>query len=157
MRTMMYTGGLWLAMLAAGPALAAPGKVLMPTDPAALAQQTEHGYADAVIIGDTIYLSGVIAAPMPGDQGLEPVYDRAFAAIGKTLARAGAGWADVVDITTFHTDLANQIMACSKVKSRYVKAPFPAWTAIGISSLFEPTGITEIKVVAHRPSRQPAK
>lgn len=141
------------ALLIAGPAVAAPGTVLMPTDPQARAAQEQYGYADAVIAGDTIHLSGVIAAPRPGETSLEPAYERAFAAIAATLKRAGASWADVTDMTTFHTDLAGQIAACSAVKNRWVKAPFPAWTAIGISSLFEPTGITEIKVTAHRPAK----
>jgi enamine deaminase RidA (YjgF/YER057c/UK114 family) len=36
------------------------------------------------------------------------------------------------------------------VKNRYVTAPFPAWTAIGVSRLYEPTAVVEIKVVARR-------
>jgi enamine deaminase RidA (YjgF/YER057c/UK114 family) len=141
-------------MLVAVPCAArAPGDVLMPTDPAALAQQSQYGYADAVIAGDMIYLSGVIAAPKPGDKGLQPAYIRAFDQIGATLKRAGASWDDVVDINTFHTDLAAQIYEIAAVKDRYVKAPFPAWTAIGITSLVEPTGITEIKIVARKPKR----
>lgn len=140
-----------LAALAALPAAArAPGDVIMPTDPAALAQQTQYGYAEAVIAGDMIYLSGVIVGPVPGETGLQPAYERAFAHIAGILKRAGASWDDVVDLTTFHTDLPGQIADCAAVKNRYVKAPFPAWTAIGISRLFEPTGVTEIKVVARR-------
>ncbi|WP_310497688.1 RidA family protein [Sandarakinorhabdus sp.] len=142
-----------LSLIFAGPALAAPGTVLMPENPAARAQQEQYGYAEAVIVGDTIYLSGVIAGPAPGETSLEPAYERAFAHIASILARAGASWADVADMTTFHTDLPAQIAACTAVKNRYVKAPFPAWTAIGISRLFEPTGITEIKVTAHRRPR----
>ncbi len=142
------------ALLAAGPALARdPAKVLMPVDPAARAQQEQYGYAEAVIAGDTVYLSGVIVGPAPGDKGLQPAYDRAFRHIESILKRAGASWADVVDITSFHTDLKAQIFEMAAVKDRYVKAPFPAWTAIGITSLFEPTGITEIKVVAKLPKR----
>ena len=56
-------------------------------------------------------------------------------------------------MTTYHTDLAAQAEAIAAVKQRYVKAPFPAWTAIGISKLFEPAGVTEIKVTAQKPKR----
>lgn len=146
--------GIIVAGMAASAAQAAPGVVLMPRDPAALAQQTQYGYADAVVAGGMIHLSGVIAAPRDGESGFEPAYERAFAQIDATLKRAGASWEDVVDITTFHTDLITQIYAISAVKDRYVKAPFPAWTAIGVTRLFEETGITEIKVVAVAP---PAK
>lgn len=133
------------------PALAQDTRVtIMPEDAESLEFQTQFGYADAVVVGDTIYLSGVVANRLPGEDSLEPAFERAFVRIGATLARAGASWSDVVDMTTFHTDLAGQITPFSRVKNRYVAAPFPAWTAIGISSLFEPTAVVEIKIVAHR-------
>jgi enamine deaminase RidA (YjgF/YER057c/UK114 family) len=126
------------------------GSVLMPENAEARAFQEVVGYADAVIAGDTIYLSGVVAAPAKGESDLAPGYERAFKHIAATLARAGASWDDVVDITTFHTDLAAHIDGFAAVKNNYVKAPFPAWTAIGVSRLYEPTAVVEIKVVAVR-------
>ena len=132
---------------------AAPGSareadtVLMPENAEARAFQEAVGFADAVIAGDTIYLSGVVAAPGKGETDLTAGYDRAFARIAATLARAGASWDDVVDITTFHTDLAAHIDGFAAVKNRHVKAPFPAWTAIGVTRLYEPTAVVEIKVV----------
>jgi enamine deaminase RidA (YjgF/YER057c/UK114 family) len=142
------------ALLAAAPAAARDkANVLMPTDPKANAQQSQYGYADAVRAGDMIYLSGVIAAPAAGEKGLIPAYERAFASIDSILKRAGASWDDVVDMTTYHTDIDAQIADIATVKDRYVKAPFPAWTAIQISRLFEPAGVTEIKVTVYKPKR----
>jgi enamine deaminase RidA (YjgF/YER057c/UK114 family) len=143
----------FIAILAAGllPATATardPANVLMPENPEARAFQEAVGYATAVIAGDTIYLSWVVAGPAAGESDLAPGYERAFAHIAATLARAGASWDDVVDITTFHTDLAAHIDGFAAVKNRHVKAPFPAWTAIGVSRLYEPTAVVEIKVVA---------
>lgn len=136
------------------PAVAREAKtVIMPTDAESLEFQNAVGFADGVITGDSIYLSGVVAAPRPGENGPGPAYERAFARLGETLRRAGAGWDDVVDLTTFHTDLPGQINAFVEVKNRFIKAPFPAWTAIGISTLYEPTAVTEIKIVARRPKR----
>ena len=128
-----------------------PANVLMPENPEARAFQEAVGYATAVIAGDTIYLSGVVAGPADGESDLAPGYERAFAHIAATLARAGASWDDVVDITTYHTDLAAHIDGFAAVKNRHVKAPFPAWTAIGVSRLYEPTALVEIKVVARLP------
>jgi hypothetical protein len=34
---------------------------------------------------------------------------------------------------------------------RYVKPPYPAWTAIDVDRLIPERGITEIKIVAKRP------
>ena len=53
-------------------------------------------------------------------------------------------------MTTFHTDLPKQIEAFTAVKHRYVRAPFPAWTAIDVDRLLPDRGLVEIKVVARR-------
>jgi len=143
-----------VAMLAAAPAAAREtDKVLMPENAGMRATQERLGYADAVIAGDTLYLSGVVAGPRASDGALEPGFERAFQRIAKTLARAGASWDDVVDITTFHTDLPGTIDAFMAVKNRHVKLPPPAWTAIGVSRLYEPTAVVEIKVVARLPGK----
>ncbi len=127
-----------------------PTQVLMPTDPSALALQTQYGFADAVMAGDKVYLSGVMAIPMSGEKSVQPAYDRAFKQIDATLARAGLSWDDVVDLSTFHTNLSAQIYEFAAVKAKFVKAPFPAWTAVGITSLVDPAAVTEIKVIARK-------
>lgn len=143
-------------LMAASPGLAhegagteAPSKqTVMPDDPQARAFQEQFGYSDAVIHGDTVYLSGVVAGNPP--EGMDPVdyYDRVFARIGQILERAGSSWADALDITTFHVDIDASLPALGEAKNRYVKAPFPTWTAIGVRRLYEPTAQVEIKVVA---------
>ncbi|WP_198301998.1 RidA family protein [Croceicoccus marinus] len=128
-------------------------QTIMPEDPDALAFQQAVGYSDAVVAGDLVILSGVVAGPADGDEGMEPGFARAFDRIARTLERAGVGWDDVVEIQTFHTDLPAQIDTFAEVKNRYVKAPFPAWTAIGITALYEPSALVEIKVTAYRGGR----
>jgi enamine deaminase RidA (YjgF/YER057c/UK114 family) len=114
--------------------------------------QEATGYSDAVVAGDTIYLSGVVVGLREGED-LGAAYDRTYRQIGAILARAGASWDDVVDMTSYHTDVTAQFDAMVAVHRRYVRAPFPAWTAIDIDRLIPPGGITEIKIVAHRPER----
>ncbi|MEI4505741.1 RidA family protein [Sphingopyxis sp. CCNWLW253] len=153
-RMMMAAMAAMAAGLVAAPATAREtDKVLMSEHPQGRAFQEAVGYADAVIAGDTIYLSGVVAGMAKGETDLAAGYDRAFKGIAATLARAGASWDDVVDITTFHTDLAAHIDGFAAVKNNYVKAPFPTWTAIGVSRLYEPTAVVEIKVVAVKPRK----
>ena len=123
-------------------------KVVMSSDPEEAKFQAEWGYASAIRAGDTIYLSGVVAAVHTGETDLTLGYARAFERIGETLKSAGASWDDVVDITTFHTDLTTQMPAIVAVKNRYIKPPFPAWTAIQVARLIPTNGITEIKIVA---------
>ena len=129
------------------------GRVILSDNPDERKFEEDWGYADAVVSGDTVYLSGVVAAPRPGETDLQPAYDRAFQHIGAILARAGVGWDDVVDITSFHTDLTTQMPAIVAVKKKYITGPPPAWTAIGVSRLIPDRGLTEIKMVAKVPTR----
>ena len=141
-------------MLLATPAAARDAaNVLMPENPAERAAQEEWGYADAVIAGDMIYLSGVVAAPDVGENGLETGFDKAFTRIGAILARAGASFDDVVDMTTYHTDIVPQVVAMAKVKKRYIKGPPPAWTAIGTTGLLDKRAVSEIKITAYKPRK----
>jgi enamine deaminase RidA (YjgF/YER057c/UK114 family) len=123
-------------------------KVLMAPDPASLKFEQDWGFSDAIVTCDTIYLSGVVAGVRDGETDLKIGYTRAFERIGEILKNAGAGWDDVVEITSFHTDLTTQMPAIVAVKNNYVKPPFPAWTAIQVSRLIPTNGITEIKIVA---------
>ena len=123
--------------------------VLMAESPRGREFQEKLGYSDAVLAGDLIFLSGIVAGTRPGEEGLEPAYERAYRQAAAILARAGASWNDVVDLTSFHTDVEAQIEPLAAVHKRHVKAPYPAWTAIGVSRLLG-GGITEIKITARR-------
>jgi len=145
---------------AAAPAPAAAqarqqGTVIMSENEGERAFQERLGYADAVVAGDTIYLSGVVVGQRDGES-LESAYARAYARIGDILRRAGASWDDVVDITSYHTDVNAQIEAMAAVQRRHIRPPFPAWTAIDVDRLIPDRGITEIKIVARRPGAAPA-
>lgn len=129
-----------------------PDNVIVPLEEAERQQQEEWGYADAVIDGDRVWLSGVVAGLRAGETiaDQEAAYDRAFRRLHGILARAGSGFDGVVEITTFHTDLPAQIEAFKKVKHRYIQPPYPAWTAIDIDRLVPDRGLVEIRLVARR-------
>ncbi|PZO51094.1 MAG: hypothetical protein DCF16_12025 [Alphaproteobacteria bacterium] len=114
----------------------------------------EYHFAPAVRAGDYVFLSGVVAAPVGGgtnEEAFEAGYDRAFAVIAAVLAEADAEWSDVVDITTYHTDLPAQFEVFARVKDRYVPEPYPAWTAIDVDRLLLDEGVVEIRVIAYAP------
>ncbi|WP_374266264.1 RidA family protein [Zoogloea sp.] len=109
-------------------------------------------YAPAVRVGDTIYVSGQIGR----DENMQLVEPReaqivqAFENLKKVLAAADAEMSDIVDLTTFHTDMRD-LPLFMEVKDRYLTRDFPAWTAIGAAQLCGVAGyIVEIKAVAVR-------
>ena len=125
-------------------------RVIMAADPAELKFQEDWGYASALVSGDTVTLSGVVAGVRPGETDLRAGYTRAFERIGVILRSAGVSWDDVVDITSFHTDLTTQMPALVAVKNLYIQPPYPTWTAIQVSRLIPDNGVTEIKIVAKK-------
>lgn len=111
-------------------------------------------YAPAVKAGNTIYVSGQIGrdAHMQLVEGREAQIVQAFENLKQVLEAAGACLADVVDLTTWHTDLRD-LPLFMQVRDRYFSgdapACYPAWTAIGAHMLCGSPGyIIEIKAVA---------
>lgn len=113
----------------------------------------QWGFAPAVEVDGVIYASGVISM-LEGEGSYEERYGRGFETalrtIEATLKHAGASLDDVVEITTFHTDIARQIETAAAVRRRVMTEPHPAWTAVGTTGLAVANGQTEIKVIAHR-------
>ncbi|MFD1482941.1 RidA family protein [Paracoccus nototheniae] len=111
-----------------------------------------HGYSPAVRAGDLLFVSGQVGSREDGSP--EGTYlaqvERAFANLQAVLVAAGCTFDDIIDVSTFHTDPEAQFDDLMSVKQRYFpKAPFPTWTAVGVTWL---AGFDfEIKVVARIP------
>jgi enamine deaminase RidA (YjgF/YER057c/UK114 family) len=109
------------------------------------------GYAPAVRVRDTVYVSGQIGrdAEMRLVEARDEQIVQAFENLKTVLAAAGASLADVVDLTTFHTDMRD-LPLFMQVRDRYFDThPKPAWTAVGAHMLGGSPGyIVEIKAVA---------
>ena len=107
-------------------------------------------YAPAVRAGNTLYISGQIGR----DEQMQLVEDKeaqfvqTFENLKKVLQAAGASFDDIVDVTSFHTDMRD-LQVFMRVKDRYLTEAFPAWTAIGAAQLGGAAGyLIEIKAVA---------
>ena len=128
-------------------------KPVFPANRPALYEQ--HGYSAAIRSGDLLFVSGQVGSREDGTP--EPDFamqvERAFDNLKATLDAAGCTFADLVDVTTFHTDPENQFPAIMQVKQTlFPKPPYPNWTAVGVTWL---AGFDfEIKVIARIPEHQ---
>ena len=81
-------------------------------------------------------------------ENLEAQFTAAFESVGLILKEAGCTFEDIVELQTFHVGLQSHLETFMKVKGRYITAPFPSWTAIGITELGLPGTVVEIKATA---------
>lgn len=139
---------------------AAGGEVVIASENEKRAYDDYH-YAPSRRVGDMLYLSGVVVGRRDGEgkdtAAFKEQCRRAFRRIQATLTASGATFEDVVMLNTFHLwhgpnfdgDRAAQFAAFEAVKDEFMKPPYPAWTAIGTTSLLPDNGIVEIQVIAY--------
>ena len=114
----------------------------------------KHRYSAAIRSGDLLFVSGQVGSREDGSP--EPDFERqvqlAYDNLRAVLDAAGCTLDDVVDVTTFHTDPANQFDTIMKVREDVLGgAPYPNWTAVGVNWL---AGFDfEIKAIARIPAK----
>jgi enamine deaminase RidA (YjgF/YER057c/UK114 family) len=114
----------------------------------------EWHLAPVLETGVFLFLSGQTGTRPDGSVSPDPEtqFRDAFGSIEANLAAAGAGFADVVEMTTYHVDLRKHLDVFIKVKDEHVHAPYPAWSAIGVTELITEGTLVEIRVIARRPA-----
>ena len=108
-------------------------------------QDTTAGYAQAVKVGNVIYISGTVARDVT-PEGIKRVYD----ALERTLKSYGATFQNVVKETLFTTDI-EAMKQHNAVRKAYYKGDFPAATWVQISRLFMADAKLEVELIAHLP------
>ena len=107
-------------------------------------------FAPAVKIENLILLSGQIGTDSDGrcPSDATQQFRYAFNHVEAILNEAGGGLSNIIEMTSFHVDMASHMSAFMKVKDEMISEPYPAWTAIGCTELAMPGGLVEIRVQA---------
>ncbi|HZT51855.1 MAG TPA: RidA family protein [Stellaceae bacterium] len=118
-----------------------------------LNQPISH-YTDAVRFGDLLFISGVTPvderlAVVGGDDVVAQAR-QVFRNMGKVLAAAGLGFADVLKVTVFLTDVADR-PKINPVRQEVFGATRPASTLVGVKELAVPGIKIEVEAVAGFP------
>jgi len=115
--------------------------------------EKEYGYAQAVKVGDTIYLSGQVShddeGKIVGLKDMEAQMRQAYGNIKKVLAEYGATMNNVVDEILFVTDMDTAFAAAVKCRREiFSGTPIVASTIVQIQRLAFPDLLIEIRCVA---------
>ncbi len=97
-----------------------------------------------------VYASGQIGLGADGSvpESAEQEFRNAWEQVGVILTEAGLDYSRIIEFTSYHVGLQEHMGTFMKVKDEFVKEPYPAWTAIGITELAVPGARVEIRVVA---------
>ena len=111
---------------------------------------TNFHFAPAIKDGDRLFCSGQLGNGADNVIADDPEtqFTQAFENVKAVLETAGVSFDNVVEMTTFHVGLRENLGTFMKVKDRYMNEPYPAWTAIGTTELAFPGALVEIKVIA---------
>ena len=115
--------------------------------------EKEYGYAQAVKVGDTIYVSGQVSHDDKGDivgrGDMEVQMRQAYANIQNVLAQYGVTMENMVDETLFVTDMDAAFAAAVKCRQDvFSGSPVVASTIVQIQRLAFPELMIEIRCVA---------
>ena len=115
---------------------------------------SEYGFLPAVRSNGLLFCSGQVGLESDGSVPTDPArqYELAFAALDRVLKAEGCSAADVVEITSFHTNYPSNMEAFMKAKFKFQGKTLPAWTAVGVAALGYPDSLVEIKAIAKIPA-----
>ena len=96
-------------------------------------------YSQAILVGNTLYLSGQIGLDpysMELVEGIEAQIRRVFDNLKAVCEAAGGTLADIAKLNIFLTDLSN-FQLVNQIMGEYFAQPYPARAALGVASLPE--------------------
>jgi enamine deaminase RidA (YjgF/YER057c/UK114 family) len=114
-------------------------------------------FSQAVRVGDTVHVSGQVGYGPDGvPDSKEDQCRLAFGHLQAVLAAAGATMADIVSLTSYHTD-PSDFESFKTAQRAFLPENFPAHTALGVTALLMPAFKCEISAIAVIGSGLPLK
>lgn len=107
-------------------------------------------FSAGALCDDFLLCSGVIGIGADGKPpaDIKEEFRLAWESAGEVLKEAGMGYENIVEYTTYHVGLQSHMREFMAVRDEYLKEPWPAWTAIGITELAIPGAHVEIRITA---------
>lgn len=111
------------------------------------------GHSAAVRAHGLLFISGQIGRRPDGTAGetVEEQTELALRRIEEILRQENLDLTALVDVTSYHVDIRHNLPEFLTVKQRFIDAPYPSWTIIGVDGLASPELLVEIQATATYP------
>ncbi len=110
-------------------------------------QDTSAGYAQAVKVGNVLYISGTVALSV-NEEGVKRVYNN----LERTLKQYGLNFTHVVKENLYTTDI-EAMKQYNYVRKQFYKDDFPAATWTQVVRLYMAEARLEVELIAHFPQQ----
>jgi 2-iminobutanoate/2-iminopropanoate deaminase len=115
-----------------------------------------HGYTHVITVdgGRTVYIAGQVPldphGQLVGAGDFAAQVRQTFENLKAALAAGGASFSDVVEMTTYVTDMS-QVDAYRKIRDQYMSGPLPTASLVEVKGLFRKDVMLEVSAVAVLP------
>jgi enamine deaminase RidA (YjgF/YER057c/UK114 family) len=101
-------------------------------------------------VGNRLLVTGHTGENADGDfsNDVRTQLRQVFRNVEATLREAGASWADVVAMNSYHVGFRAQADALLEIAAEFLTEPYPAWTAVGVTELIDPPALVEVSCEA---------
>ena len=119
-----------------------------------------HGYTHVISVynGRTIYIAGQVPLDqhgmLVGAGDFAAQVRQTFENLKAALAASGAGFSNVVQMTTYVTDMS-QVDTYRKIRDEYMHDPLPTASLVEVKGLFRKDVMLEVSAVAVMPVAPP--
>lgn len=111
--------------------------------------------SQAIKLDNLVFVSGQVGVDENGNLASKDDFaiqlDQTFLNLDKVLQASGSNLSQVVKVTIFLTDMANQFPFICQARKKYFSLPYPADTIVEVKSLYHPDIKVEIEAIASIP------
>ncbi len=125
-------------------------QAIVPPELAQAAADT--GFSPAIRAGDFLFFTGATGGGLDGmpDDASQQMHN-ALDKVLSILNHQSAGPDAIVDLTSYHTDIATSFEPLQMALTDRLGTPLPAWTAVEVQGLRRPGAQIELRITAHVP------
>ena len=104
----------------------------------------------AILSGSFVFFTGVTGADPGGQMPKSPEvqFRNVFEKLDRVLKVADLSFESAMKMTSYHIEIQDNFDIFQSIRSEYVRASYPAWTAVEVAGLRRLGALMELRLVA---------